>query len=261
MLASRNRTVQDPGMTKDFLASAAGIYIVLFPFRLLGCTLVERWFTAHRFVLRKVIALDLATTLFLVLVTLPLANKVISLLGVHAAVPDIIQSLPLAARVVLYLVLADFGHYWIHRLMHHRFLWSIHKWHHSPTHMSWAAGNRESLIDAILVNSAYAFFWPILGPVPAWLGALLLVFAILKNDWMHLNVRWSLPWLESLVVTPRYHHIHHSAEPAHFNSNFAIVFSIWDRLFGTYQPPRVEQDSLRFGTGERTPLVRLVTGL
>ncbi len=248
-------------MIKSLLSTATGIYVVLFPIRLVTCTLLERFFTAHKFVLRKVIFLDLATTLFLVLVTLPIANKAIAFMDLHLNVPGIIASLPLAARVGLYLVLADLTHYWIHRMMHHPLLWRIHKWHHTPTHMSWAAGNRESLLDAILVNSGYAFFWPILGTIPGWLGAMLLVFAILKNDWMHLNVRWPLPWLEWLFVTPRYHHIHHSANPQHFNSNFSIVLSIWDRLFGTYTPPSVEKDSLQFGINERPAVPRLVLGV
>jgi sterol desaturase/sphingolipid hydroxylase (fatty acid hydroxylase superfamily) len=246
---------------KGFLSSAAGIYVLLFPMRLVAGTLVERFFRAHAFNLRSVIALDLATTFFLVLVTLPIANKVIEFMGLYLAVPDAIASLPLVVRVIAFLVLADFAHYWIHRLMHHRLLWSMHKWHHTPTHMSWAAGNRESLLDAILVNSGYAFFWPILGTIPGWLGALLLIFAILKNDWMHLNVNWSLPWLEWLFVTPRYHHIHHSANPAHFNSNFSIVFSVWDRLFGTYTRPHVDRDSLQFGIGERPSVPRLMVGV
>jgi sterol desaturase/sphingolipid hydroxylase (fatty acid hydroxylase superfamily) len=248
-------------MIKGLLSSAAGIYVVLLPMRLITWTIFEKFFTAHRFNPRAVIVLDLATTFFFVLVTLPIANKVIAVMGIHAAVPSAIASLPLAARLILYLVLADFSHYWIHRLMHHPRLWRMHKWHHSPTHMSWAAGNRESLIDAILVNSGYAFFWPILGAIPNWLGAMLLVFSVLKNDWMHLNVRWSLPWLEWLFVTPRYHHIHHSADSSHFNSNFGILFSFWDRLFGTYTQPNVDRDSLQFGIGERPPLPRLMVGV
>jgi sterol desaturase/sphingolipid hydroxylase (fatty acid hydroxylase superfamily) len=248
-------------MIKSILSSVVGIYIALLIMRLVAWTVLERFFTAHKFNPRAVIVSDLATTFFLVLVTAPIVTKLIAYMDLRVTVPHAIASLPLAARLVLYIVLADLGHYCVHRLMHHPRMWRIHKWHHSPTHMSWAAGNRESLLDAILVNSAYAFLWPIVGGLPYWLGAMLLVFNILKNDWMHLNVRLSLPWLEWLFVTPRYHHIHHSANPSHFNSNFSIVFSIWDRLFGTYTPPDVPRDSLEFGIGERPPLPRLMLGV
>lgn len=246
---------------KEFLSTPEGIFAVLFPLRLIIYGVFERVFTAHRFNARKVIFIDLATTFFLVLFTLPIANRVIGWMGIGMAVPEAVASLPWLVRLLLFLVLADFAHYWVHRLMHHRLLWRVHRWHHAPTHMSWAAGNRESLPDAILVNSAYAFFWPVIGSAPGWVFAGLMVFSTLKNDWMHLNVRWSMPWLEWLVVTPRYHHIHHSADPAHYNSNYGIIFSVWDRMFGTYTPPVKQRDSLQFGIADPPPLPRLFAGL
>src|SRR5690606_33355684 len=152
----------DLATIKEFLSSPAGIFAFLFPLRVGIYTVLERIFTAHRFNARAVIALDLGTSFFLVLVTLPLANRIISMIGIDISVPQLVRDLPWAARLLLFVFLADLGHYWIHRLMHHRFLWRVHRWHHAPTHMSWAAGNRESLLDAIFVNSGYAFFWPVI---------------------------------------------------------------------------------------------------
>lgn len=251
----------DVAAIKDFLTTPAGIYIALFPLRLIGYGFLERRFTAHRFNQRAVITLDLVTTFFLVIVTLPIAHKIIGYVGINLSVPAWLASQPLGFRLAMYLVLADFLHYWVHRLMHHRLLWRVHRWHHYPAHMSWAAGNRESIPDAVMVNSAYFFCWPLVGASPGWVGAGLLVFSILKNDWMHLNVRWRLSWLEWVFVTPRYHHIHHSAALAHRDANFGIILSVWDRLFGTYRSPEVQTDTLEFGIGERPPLPRLLTGL
>jgi sterol desaturase/sphingolipid hydroxylase (fatty acid hydroxylase superfamily) len=53
----------------------------------------------------------------------------------------------------------------------------------------------------------------------------------------------------------------HSTDPAHHTRNLATIFSIWDRLFGTYQAPPASTGKLSFGIGERVPLVRLMTGL
>ena len=39
------------------------------------------------------------------------------------------------------------------------------------------------------------------------------------------------------VVTPAFHRMHHSVKQPETDSNFADVFSIWDRLCGTYTPP------------------------
>lgn len=84
---------------------------------------------------------------------------------------------------------------------------------------------------------------------------------MLLNDWMHMNVTWRSNWLEWIVVTPRYHHVHHSDHPAHVNANFGVTFSIWDRLFGTYIDPEEFTTPITFGIGERVPLMRLVAGV
>ncbi len=61
--------------------------------------------------------------------------------------------------------------------------------------------------------------------------------------------------------TPRYHHIHHSDNPAHYKANLAALFTIWDRLFGTYVNPDDVKEPLSFGIGENVPLVRLAIGV
>ncbi|HEU4731777.1 MAG TPA: sterol desaturase family protein, partial [Kofleriaceae bacterium] len=68
-------------------------------------------------------------------------------------------------------------------------------------------------------------------------------------------------WLEWLLVTPRYHHIHHSTDAALHDGNYGSLFTIWDRLFGTYIDPDTTQPK-KFGTGEsRRDPVLLVLGV
>ena len=49
----------------------------------------------------------------------------------------------------------------------------------------------------------------------------------------HANLRTNYGFLKYILVTPQSHRIHHSIEPRHFNKNFGLFFSVWDRLFGT----------------------------
>lgn len=236
------------------LATWPGLFVV----RLVVCSLLERRWPAYRVNLRAVFLGDLATTLFLAFVTYPAAQWLVNHLPLPSALPAALQAWPTPLRLLVYLVLADLGHYWIHRLMHHPRLWRVHKWHHAPEHMGWLAGNRESFLDRLLVTLPYTLLWPLVGLSPGWLLVGLWAFFILKNDWMHLNVDWRTGWLEWVLVTPRYHQVHHSADPAHHTRNLAALFSFWDRLFGTYAPP--PDRKLAFGIGERVPLVRLMIG-
>ncbi len=54
------------------------------------------------------------------------------------------------------------------------------------------------------------------------------------SRFVHTGVRTNLGPLRFVLVTPQSHRIHHSIEPVHFDRNFGVIFSIWDRLFGTH---------------------------
>jgi sterol desaturase/sphingolipid hydroxylase (fatty acid hydroxylase superfamily) len=72
-----------------------------------------------------------------------------------------------------------------------------------------------------------------------------------QNIFEHANI--SIPsrtdrLIRSIFVTPDVHHIHHSEVLSDQNTNFGVVFSWWDRLFGTYLPaPAAGYGNLRMG--------------
>jgi sterol desaturase/sphingolipid hydroxylase (fatty acid hydroxylase superfamily) len=167
---------------------------------------------------------------------------------------------PLPLRVALFYLLADFGSYWFHRLMHSEYLWRIHQWHHSPTYMYWLAGIRATIPQQILFNLPVIFCFPLLHHAPSWLLLAVLAETFFRNDWQHANVAWRSQWLEWLFVTPRYHHIHHSSDPRHYTANMGSLLTVWDRLFGTYVDPE-KVGEISFGIGEVKSPVRLALGV
>ena len=237
---------------------ACGVYCVhvaVFP-------LIERHWGARRIEWRKVLLGDVLGFLYLSFVSATAAHYLNRWIGVRGPWPASIAALPFLARLALYLVVADFLAYWIHRAAHLSAFWRIHRWHHAPTHMYWLAGTRTSILQQTFFSLPYIFVSPLLDVSPWWIANVLLIFYTLTNSWMHMNVRWRLRWLDWLFVTPRTHHIHHSDQPAHYNSNFGVILSIWDRLFGTFtNPDRVAQSAIRYGIGEKVPLARLAIGV
>ena len=175
--------------------------------------------------------------------------------------PFSLAALPVPVRVVIYLVVADFGYYWVHRLMHTRHVWRVHKWHHSPRYLYWLAGMRASVPQEYLVNIPYILAFPLLGPIEWYVWAAIVTHVGFKNDWQHMNVAWRSTWLEWILVTPRYHHIHHSADPQHYVANLGDLFTMWDRLFGTYVDPGTVRKELSFGIDSEDPTARLVLGV
>jgi sterol desaturase/sphingolipid hydroxylase (fatty acid hydroxylase superfamily) len=61
--------------------------------------------------------------------------------------------------------------------------------------------------------------------------------AMFWGYFIHLNLKLSLGVFTGLFGGPQYHRIHHSIEHVHHNHNFAALFPVWDRLFGTQYLP------------------------
>jgi sterol desaturase/sphingolipid hydroxylase (fatty acid hydroxylase superfamily) len=174
-------------------------------------------------------------------------------------VPACLLQISIAFRLLLFYLIEDFTLYWVHRLMHTKQFWRTHKWHHLPSYFYWLAGIRFSVPHIILFNFAFVVARPLLANAPGWVFQLVAMEHIFRNIWVHMNVPWGSSWLEWLVVTPRYHQIHHSSE--HYTNNLGSLLTVWDRLFGTYCVLDRVKNELTFGLKERLHPVRLVLGI
>ena len=138
------------------------------------------------------------------------------------------------------LLVKDFFFYWQHR-GEHRWLWRWHASHHSIRNLS--ASNSwhhwsEIIIFAIFVSLPLSLLSPAFGPRPYIVGLLLLWHPI----YIHSSTRLQLhPWVRRVVIDSRFHRIHHSLEPRHFDRNFGSVTPLWDWLFGTMYMPRGDE--------------------
>ena len=148
--------------------------------------------------------------------------------------------LPLAAMVVAGVFATDFASYAFHRLSHRwRELWLFHAVHHSDPQLDATTGLRFHPIDMAFYVASVAGTLVALG-IPLWVEG---VRALILNPLsmaQHANVPWP-GWVERyfawLLVTPAMHRVHHDADAPGIDANFGQVFSLWDRLFGTYRAP------------------------
>lgn len=245
----------------EFIFSPGVFFNLLFLGRVIFFTALEIIWPARKLSYLYVVWRDLTAYVFFRCVVLPIALYLNTLVLDYDLVPETIANFPLSARVAAYFILADFGHYWIHRLTHTKYFWRVHKWHHSPTYMYWLGGVRTTIPDFFLVNTPYFLAYQLLYISPWWMATAMAVAAILQNDWMHMNVTWRSTWLEWIIVTPRYHHIHHSDDPRFYMKNLGSLLTVWDRLFGTYLNPDRAEPHLTFGTGSRDNPIRLISGI
>lgn len=142
----------------------------------------------------------------------------------------------------LYLVLFDFVDYLLHRAQH-RFdwWWQLHAVHHSQRQMTMWSDNRNHLLDDVLRDAVIVWVALLVGIAPGQFVAVVAVTQLLESL-SHANVRLSFgPLIGRVLVSPQFHRVHHgigigheSAGPGSLGGhNFAVLFPVWDLLFGT----------------------------
>jgi sterol desaturase/sphingolipid hydroxylase (fatty acid hydroxylase superfamily) len=138
---------------------------------------------------------------------------------------------------IVSLLVADFFSYWAHRAMHRfAFLWRFHAIHHSvEVDVLHNIGHPLELSLLILFVTVPTTF--LIGVSQEQLY-LLIGFTSLQGHINHTRLPIHLgPLGGTLLCDNRYHFLHHSLDPAHFDKNFAPRFPLFDMLFGTYCPP------------------------
>ncbi len=160
-------------------------------------------------------------------------------------------SLPLWADIVLGVLALDLALYGLHRALHAvPLLWRLHKAHHTDRDVDVTTALRVHPFEIGLTVAFKTCVVVLLGAAPV----TVLVFEVLRNGtamFNHGNV--SMPaamerTLRRVLVTPDMHRVHHSVRPEEYNCNFSFCFSVWDRLFDTYQDePRGGHAAMELG--------------
>ncbi len=214
------------------------------------CLPLERYRPLERWADRRAVGVDVLYTLISRVGVFPLVTFVAfyqvqvavnGALADHGWVPPTIERLwpALMGRPVLtffvYLVILDFVDYWRHRLSHRfRWWWSLHALHHAQEQMTFWSDDRNHLLDDLAQYLIFAVIALLIG-IPPMQFPLLILLQRLLESLSHANTRLGFGWLgERLLISPRFHRVHHSVLAAGQRScNYGAVLPWWDMLFGT----------------------------
>jgi sterol desaturase/sphingolipid hydroxylase (fatty acid hydroxylase superfamily) len=139
------------------------------------------------------------------------------------------------ATFVIYALILDFADYWRHRLSHSCRAWyALHAVHHAQRQMSFWSDDRNHLLDDVISFLWFALVGLAIGIPPLQFPLLILLLRFMESL-SHANVRLSFgPVGERLLVSPRFHRLHHALKAAGRRScNYGAVFPYWDMIFGT----------------------------
>lgn len=152
---------------------------------------------------------------------------------------------PVWAAAIATLLWLEFAQYLWHRLSHAvPILWRLHRVHHSDLEVDSSTSIRHHPFEDLAGAIAMAPFVLLLGAAPILvLGWSLL--AALADAFNHGNIKLPVPerWLSRLIVTPRFHVVHHSSERSFTDSNYSKVIPLFDFLFGTAKEWTPQQES------------------
>lgn len=167
----------------------------------------------------------------------------------HFGILPQLPEIPFWLYLLVGMMLLDFiGAYLIHWLEHRiRVLWRFHLIHHTDPNVDTTTANRhhpgESVFRFIFTTIAV-----VLAGAPWYMVMLYQSLSATLSQFNHANVqfpRWLDKSLSWLIVTPGMHRVHHHYLLPYTDSNYGNIFSVWDRIFGTFKT--LDNDKIVFG--------------
>jgi sterol desaturase/sphingolipid hydroxylase (fatty acid hydroxylase superfamily) len=154
-------------------------------------------------------------------------------LRLFPALADAWLRLPEVWLLVLALLIDEFVVYWRHRAEHTRVLWPIHATHHSDEAMTWLTLQRKHPLSDFLGKLVDAIPLILLG-FPAWA---VVASTLIRTWWgyfIHADLPWTLGPVGKVLISPAAHRLHHIDDEKLMGHNFGGFFTLWDRVFGTF---------------------------
>ncbi len=150
----------------------------------------------------------------------------------------LVPGLPLVLQMLLGLLLLDLLGAWLAHWVEHKtpLLWRLHLVHHSDTHVDTTSANRHHPGESV-VRFVFTLLAVIAIGAPMWLVFLYQAVSVVLSQFNHANIALprsldrALAWV---FVSPDMHKVHHHYVLPYTDSNYGNVFSVWDRLFGTF---------------------------
>ena len=149
-----------------------------------------------------------------------------------------LPEMPLWLYVVLGVVLLDFfGAYLAHFVEHKvKPLWMVHLVHHTDHKVDTTTANRHHPLES-MIRFTFTLFGVFVVGAPIAIVMIYQSMSLIFTQFTHANIKMNKTVdkiLSYIIISPDMHKIHHHNMLPYTDSNYGNIFSIWDRIFGTY---------------------------
>jgi sterol desaturase/sphingolipid hydroxylase (fatty acid hydroxylase superfamily) len=157
--------------------------------------------------------------------------------------------LPVVVQLLVGLLVLDLVSAWVAHWVQHKtpMLWRLHLVHHSDRHVDTTTANRHHPGESV-VRFGFTLAAVVLTGAPMWMVFLYQSLSVVLSQFNHANIALpaaldrAISWV---LVSPDMHKVHHHYVLPHTDSNYGNLFSVWDRLFGTFRT--IDRAQLTYG--------------
>ncbi|MBT2162323.1 sterol desaturase family protein [Zobellia barbeyronii] len=160
-----------------------------------------------------------------------------------------LPEMPLWLYVIVGLLLLDLiGAYLAHLVEHKvKLLWRVHLVHHTDHNVDTTTANRHHPLES-MIRFVFTLFGVLIVGTPIGIVMLYQSLSLIATQFNHANIKMPrkldevLSWV---IISPDMHKVHHHYKLPYTDSNYGNIFSIWDRLFGTFM--KFDRDNIVYG--------------
>lgn len=206
--------------------------------------IIENGFPLFRFQYKKWhhAGINIFFTITTILINFSLAFLVykssVWVTGNHFGILHWLSIKSLWLQAIIGLLLMDLiGAYLAHYVQHKtKALWRFHLIHHTDTWIDTTSANRHHPGESV-IRFVFTLLAVIIVGSPIWLFFLYQSLSVFLSQFNHANI--TLPnkldtAISYFIVSPNMHKVHHHYVLPYTDSNYGNIFSVWDRLFGTF---------------------------
>lgn len=149
-----------------------------------------------------------------------------------------LPEMPLWMYVILGVLFLDFFGAYLPHFIEHKVkpLWMVHLVHHTDHKVDTTTANRHHPLES-MIRFSFTLLGVFVVGTPIAIVMIYQSMSLVFTQFTHANLKLSKgvdKTLSYVIVSPDMHKVHHHNLLPYTDSNYGNIFSIWDRLLGTY---------------------------
>lgn len=157
--------------------------------------------------------------------------------------------------IIISALMLDFFGAWLSHVIEHKIplFWRMHIIHHTDNNVDVTSGLRHHPLESVW-RGLFFLIAIVISGAPMYGVMIYQTLLTVFTGVTHANISLPRPIdkiMSYILVSPNMHKVHHHWKQPYTDSNYGGVFSIWDRIFGTFKT--LDPKEIRYGLDRYYP--------